>query len=484
MVRVNDLAEKTTAVAAWDELVLIDSEDSDKTKRIAATEFKWDTWDTGATWPQGDPWLDWGAYYDCIVADDWSWDYTLVEDAIDDGNFRIFVKSGTYNEVRQWRLSEWDLSNNYPKYVIQWCGNSTIINMTFDDNEKIDLSGDSDNQMFEIRDMQFNVTLWNEDWGDNYFISASSYKGILENLNINVTIDNTYTQDCVIINGWKDTVIRNCLIEESNEWRSTWNVTTLEWGSYYNCEINLWRMKLSPDYVYACEIYGSCVSTAPVTKVVSSDYYLEIYADANINFNDVTNSDINCRIKSNTGTTQEIDMNNISNSYISIEDSTSWALDGTTTIDKFENLTNCRINIEAPADISWGQRINSSSIDLYSTYTTTHRTNSTYTSFVDCSFDDGNTSSTFLVENLWFRFVWGFLKVKWWMTISTNYAVLTWINYFDCPITVTSDYNSIYWNTNCDSVTFNSWADSNVCIWNTSIDVTDNWASNQVANNT
>jgi len=31
--------------------------------------------------------------------------------------------------------------------------------MTFDDNEKIDLSGDSDNQMFEIRDMQFNVTL-------------------------------------------------------------------------------------------------------------------------------------------------------------------------------------------------------------------------------------------------------------------------------------------------------------------------------------
>jgi len=82
-------------------------------------------------------------------------------------------------------------------------------------------------------------------------------------------------------------------------------------------------MKLSPDYVYACEIQGSCVSTAPVTKVVSSDYYLEIYADANINFNDVTNSDINCRIKSNTGTTQEIDMNNISNSYISIEDSTS-----------------------------------------------------------------------------------------------------------------------------------------------------------------
>lgn len=56
MAKINDLTEKTTAIATWDKVLIIDSEDSDTTKIAPASNFVWpkgDTWDTWPAWPAG-----------------------------------------------------------------------------------------------------------------------------------------------------------------------------------------------------------------------------------------------------------------------------------------------------------------------------------------------------------------------------------------------------------------------------------------------
>ena len=56
MVKVNDLTEKTTSIASWDKVLIIDSEASDATKIAPASNFVWPKWDTGDTWPTWPAW--------------------------------------------------------------------------------------------------------------------------------------------------------------------------------------------------------------------------------------------------------------------------------------------------------------------------------------------------------------------------------------------------------------------------------------------
>jgi len=420
---------------------------------------------------------------DAIVAADGSWDYLLVEDAISDWHFRIFVMPGTYNEVNRWDLSEGNSTNGYPKYVIQGCGNNTVINMHEADAYKIRFNETGDDAMFEIRDMRFNVTLGNYNGADNVFIYSWYWKSILENLNIYVTIDNTYTETCPIINGQELSVIRWCLIKSSFI-GNTGNFVELDGWAYYDCDIELPRMILSPNIMNSCKVRWWCKTLTSVGRWNECDLDLNIIADGNINFQDAVNCEIQINIDDNTWTTQDISVDKMRGSWINIEDNTAWALTGTTTIDDISNITWCTISLNFPGDVSRWKYINNCEIDGDSEYSRTHRTNSTYTSFNNCQFNDQNTSSTFLVEDDGFRYVGWFLKIRWGMTVSSDYSCISNITYFDCDIVVTSSFNNISNNVRCDNVTFNSGANDNVCIWNTSVNVTDNWTWNVVANNT
>ena len=62
------------------------------------TSVNWQTWAVTVSW-----WWAW--WYDCVVASDWTWDYTTINAAVTAWKINIFVKNWNYTESEWWNAT-------------------------------------------------------------------------------------------------------------------------------------------------------------------------------------------------------------------------------------------------------------------------------------------------------------------------------------------------------------------------------------------
>lgn len=104
---ITSLVEKTTPAVAWDKVVIIDSEDSNKVKIQEASQFEWPQWDTWATGPTGADGPTWA------TGADWTDGRTILSWASDptteweDGDFYINTTSSTLFGPKSWTWGTW-----------------------------------------------------------------------------------------------------------------------------------------------------------------------------------------------------------------------------------------------------------------------------------------------------------------------------------------------------------------------------------------
>lgn len=184
--------------------------------------------DSGAEWATA---KSWSKIYDCVVAADWTWDYTTIWDAVMAWNDFIFVRNGTYNETKAWNV----YSQNKARLRVEWESKTwVIINITdtaiSSNNYFIDLR--YTNADFHLKELSFNATFSSTSW---YFAYSTYNEECFKIEDCNFTF--TYTWKSV-----KQYLLRSTSMAEASEN----NISPKCW--YYNCYFNLTTTSDSTDF--------------------------------------------------------------------------------------------------------------------------------------------------------------------------------------------------------------------------------------------
>ena len=132
-------------------------------------------------------WGGWQVVYDCIVAADWTWDYTTLSAALSAWNNRIFIRDWVYNETTQITITT-------PTIYIQWeSADWVVINIEKSSTETtylwyivFDGSWYNDDLIWEINNVTFNLIIGK--WNQSYYIVYAW----TDAMNKNVAINNCY----------------------------------------------------------------------------------------------------------------------------------------------------------------------------------------------------------------------------------------------------------------------------------------------------
>jgi len=172
-------------------------------------------------------WSWWQNTYDAIVAADWSWDYTTLYDAINDGKKNIFVKSWTYNEA---------LNSKFIDYFIKitWENrDNTIISFAADSSSWYYLYMDG---WWHVKDLTINLIWW--DYNCSYIFSWSP-DALVENIYYKYDLTNSTNNQWT----WWRCRNYNCIFK----------VIWWLWWSYY--------MEINEDWIYeSCTLFSTQIA--------------------------------------------------------------------------------------------------------------------------------------------------------------------------------------------------------------------------------
>lgn len=271
------------------------------------------TWVTSVNWQTGAVVVSgwgWDGWYDCIVASDWTWDYTNVYDALRASKCRIFVKNWTYTHLNQ----VWDCDYTSNDYLIEWESKKWVtINFESDTSTtsssryfiETRSSGSASGHSFLLKNMTINLTpAW---WtaGDSWPKNALFYNnGTINWTNswrvedVNFNIDNT---------NWAATLAVGL---NMGSWYQAWVETVNKhyWNWFHNCNItiswvNTYRVWLSAEPYWTASswsvIFHSCCidvnNSIPISleRCVLINCYVDAY-DAWISGLMLRNTHIQC----------------------------------------------------------------------------------------------------------------------------------------------------------------------------------------------
>lgn len=218
------LATKQDTLVSWTNIRTING---------ASVVWSWDIIVTWGTWYTAWPWIDitwwvisatWWGWYDCIVAADWTWNYTTIWAAVNAWKINIFVKNWNYTESAQRDVkTAWNntLHITWESYLWVNVTVSQTITITGGSARFIDMAVPTWFTEFDFYLKNLNFTL-DFSWNVSYFFRTwtNEWKFIVE--------------DCWFTYSWW--IWSNYLFY----WNNIFEITN-DWYSYSNSKCNMFN---------------------------------------------------------------------------------------------------------------------------------------------------------------------------------------------------------------------------------------------------
>ncbi len=249
-IQMQQIPEKTTNIVSWDKTLIIDSEDSNKTKVAEALKFIWPQGIQGLTWPQGikwDTWLKWDIWpqgIPWIQGLTWNWIQSIT---LSSTVWKVKTYRITYTDwitfdydvtdwdtwaqgipwISWWKWSDWVFAYDYHTAT----ANQTVFTLTYsytswENNLYVFINWVKQTPVINYTETDNNTvtfTTWLNVWDAVEFINPNKWLNWKGSYDMNIH----YLKDDAVYYNWNSYICISPII-----WTAPWNTTY--WNSLFD----------------------------------------------------------------------------------------------------------------------------------------------------------------------------------------------------------------------------------------------------------